>query len=452
MVNLYKKLKEYGKSGVCPMHMPGHKRKTGICAAIDITEIDGFDNLSCPTGILKELSDECAAVYGADLGLISVNGSTGSIFGAIFGTCRRGDKIIMARNCHKAVYNAVNFLELNAVYVFPDYDDNGIAEEISPQKLERAVEENKDAKLVVLTSPTYEGVISDVAAVCEIAHSNNIPVFVDAAHGAHLKFAHLPDPIECGADIAAVSLHKTLPAMTQCGLLLVRGERVSHNDIAEKIRMFMTSSPSYVLLASVCDCIDFLKRGSKKAFIDYKKNLDLFYNRAQSLEKLKIKTDGGFCFDRGKIVILTDETNISGKKLAEILRTDYKIELEMAYDNYALAMTTVCDGEENFARLWEALEKIDTTLEITKKEKRRYPEPQKVTEYSENLSFEFIKNDEAEGRICADFIWAYPPGVPIIAPGEMIDENTVEYLKSVNDTEFCGSLGSKESLIRVIKI
>ncbi len=446
MSKLYEKLKRYGKSGACPMHMPGHKRKVGLCAKLDITEIDGFDNLALPTGILKELSEEAARLYHADNAFLSVNGSTGAILAAICALCNRGDKIIMARNCHKSVYNAAQLAGLETVYIFPEYDENGIARGISPCEAKRAIKENPEARLVVLTSPTYEGRMSNLQEICNAAHKENIPVFVDAAHGAHIGFMGGKTPTECGADAAAVSLHKTLPAMTQTALLLVNGKRLSAKRIKEKMNVFTTSSPSYVLMASIAECLEYVQKQEK--FKKYAKRLERFYDKAREFKNLKTIDEENH--DKGKIVILTAETEISGCELMKRLRGEFKIELEMAYDNYALAMTSVCDKSRDLRRLYRALLKIDKEIKGGLPSKVSYPKPKRATGKIKG-EVEFIPLQNALGRICADFVWAYPPGVPIIAKGEIIDGETIKYLSEIKDTRLFGSRGSNENEILVEK-
>ena len=430
MSGLYEKLKKYGEKNICPMHMPGHKRKIGLCKDIDITEIDGFDNLANPQGVLKELQDSWAEIYGADDAYISVNGSTGAILSAICGICSRGDKIIMARNCHKSVYNAVELMELEPVYIFPEYDEIGIAKGITKETVIEALRNNQDAKLLALTSPTYEGRISEIESICSIAHEIDIPVFVDSAHGAHIDFMNGENPIKQGADVVSVSLHKTLPAMTQTALLLVNEKRVSAEKIKEKLNIFQTSSPSYVLMASVSECLEFVKN-NKAEFEKYAKNIKSFYDKARPQKLEIIKTD-----DMGKIVISTHKTDISGQSLMKKLRAEYGIELEMAYDNYALAMTSVCDRKEDLNRLFNALSEIDKKVSAGISKKLKYPIPKKcgmVMDKTETVLF-----SEANGKICASYIWAYPPGVPMIAPGEIIDEDVIEYITSLDETDVFG--------------
>ena len=445
--SLYEKLKNYTEKNICPMHMPGHKRRVGFCSEIDITEIDGFDNLANPKGVLRDISEKAAKIYGADRAYLSVNGSTGAILASVCALCGEGDKIIMARNCHKSVYNAAMLCKAEVAYIYPEYDENGIAGSISAAEVERAVDENPDAKLLILTSPTYEGVISDIKEISHIAHKRNITVMVDSAHGAHLRFMGQPDAVACGADIVVMSLHKTLPSLTQTALLCTRNEY--GNKIAEKLNVFQTSSPSYILMASIDDCLNFLLK-SDEAFNEYKIRLDKFYKQAEGLENLSVKRGGGFDFDRGKIVIQTNKTDISGRTLMEKLRSCYGIELEMAYDNYALAMTSVCDTDENFDRLASAICEIDKTLSRAEKICIPYPRPKRAKEPSFPET-ELVSIDSAKGRICADYVWAYPPGVPIVAPGEVIDEETAAYMLSLCDTELEGKFGSDSKKILVYK-
>ena len=441
MSKLYEKLKRYGKSGAYSMHMPGHKGK--LCA-FDITEISDFDNLANPTGILKELEEDWAKVYGAKTAHISVNGSTGAILSAICGIIEKGDKIIMARNCHKSVYNAAELMEAKQSYIFPNYDEIGIAKGIKKETVEEAISQNPDAKLVIITSPTYEGVISETRGIIKACHKNNIPILIDMAHGAHLKFMGEEERIYKEADAIAISLHKTLPSLTQTALLLLNGKIIDKKRIKEKLNVFNTSSPSYILMSSVSTCLDDVQ--NEESFDTYKKNLDAFYKTTASLKNLEIKVQD----DMGKIVISTAKTNISGKTLLKRLRDEFEIELEMAYDNYALAMTSVCDNKKAFKKLKKALFKIDKELKEEETKPVVYPTP-KQNKKKPAGEKELVLISKAEGRICADYLWAYPPGVPIIAPNEVVDKETVAYLKTIKDTEIYGSNGSDGRRILVYK-
>ncbi|MBQ2890208.1 MAG: hypothetical protein IJE44_01010, partial [Clostridia bacterium] len=312
------------------------------------------------------------------------------------------------------------------------------------EAVEEAILQNPDAKLVIITSPTYEGVISETEGIIKACHKNNIPVLIDMAHGAHLKFMGEEERVYKEADAVAISLHKTLPSLTQTALLLLNGKRIDKKRIKEKLNVFNTSSPSYILMSSVSGCLDSVK--NRESFDTYKKNLEGFYKETASLKNLEIKEQS----DIGKIVISTAKTNISGKALLKRLRDDFKIELEMAYDNYALAMTSVCDKKKAFKKLKKALFKIDKELKAEEVKTVIYPTP-KQTKKKPSGEKELVPRSKSEGRICADYLWAYPPGVPIIAPNEVIDSATIAYLKNIKDTEIYGSNGSDGKRILVYK-
>ena len=371
---LYDKLKEYSASGVYPMHMPGHKRNTGLLLPglpyeIDISEISGFDFLHDPQGVLRETAEIAAGLYASDKAFPLINGSTVGILAAIGAHAGRGDKVLVARGCHISVHNAIELFGLEPVFIVPEIDEaTGIACSVDPAVIEAALDSNADIRLVVITSPTYEGVISDVAAIADISHSRGVPLFVDSAHGAHLGFSKgFPDSaVHSGADITVVSLHKTLPALTQCSLLLVCGERADLGELSRLLSVLQTSSPSYVLMASIDRCLRLLLSDKDRLFFEYESCLERFSREVGALKKLSVLCKGKdirhpdfFAFDPGKIVIVTRDSNISGFELMSIMREEYKIELEMARPDYAVAMTSVCDTPEGVSRLAQALIAVD---------------------------------------------------------------------------------------------
>lgn len=371
---LYDKLKEYAAGGVYPMHMPGHKRNMellplGLPYDIDITEIHGFDDLHDAHGILREISELASGLYGSDRAFLLVNGSTVGILAAIGAHTERGDRILATSNCHRSVRNAAALFGLDPVYLTPETDEtSGIACSISPEAVDLALKKMPDIKLVVVTSPTYEGVISDIGSIADIVHGRNIPLFVDSAHGAHLGFSPgFPgSAVRAGADIVVMSLHKTLPALTQCSLLHICGAWANAGETARLLSVLQTSSPSYVLLASIDRCLRLLEADGDKLFYGYERNLSRFSNDIMTLKNLSVLCHGSpltcpdfFAFDPGKLVIVTKNTALSGFMLADILRTEYKIELELANNDFALAMTGICDSTEGFTRLAEALTAID---------------------------------------------------------------------------------------------
>ena len=311
---LLERLTEYAGSDAYPFHMPGHKRREipdGIPGGfpdpygIDITEIDGFDNLHHAEGILKDAMDEAAAIYGADRSWYLVNGSTCGILSAVFATTENGGKILTARNCHKAVYHAICLNRLEAEYLYPEeITEFGINGGIRAEDVRKALE--KDAmhcagnsgdvrgkitkiQAVLITSPTYEGVVSDIRVIADVAHEYGIPLIVDEAHGAHLEYADQchsfpKSALEYGADIVIQSLHKTLPCFTQTAILHVKGKLVDQDRISRYLSMFQTSSPSYLFMAGMERCIRYMDGDGRNEMIRYEKRLERFMERMEGLQ------------------------------------------------------------------------------------------------------------------------------------------------------------------------
>ena len=449
---LYNMLKEYAASGVYPMHMPGHKRNTellppGLPYEVDVSEIHGFDNLHDAKGILRDTAEIAARIYGSDRAFPLVNGSTAGIIAAIGAQAGRGDKILMARNCHLSVYNAVALFGISPVYIVPKVDEaTGIACSIEPADVESMLEADPEVKLVVVTSPTYEGVVSDIGSIAGVAHSRGVPLMVDSAHGAHLGFsAGFPESaVKSGADVVVMSLHKTLPALTQCALLHICSGLADKDEIARMLAVLQTSSPSYVLMASIDCCLRLLETDGDRLFREYERNLEQFGREAGALEKLAIlRKIGGaphpdiFALDPGRIVITTKKTALSGVMLADILREEHKIELEMESAVYAVAITGVCDTAEGFARLSGALVDIDRSLPgggrqggSGQQEHSSFVLPEQKSAPGDALKRrgDFIPLAESIGAVSLEYVWAYPPGAPVLAPGEIINADTVSYI------------------------
>ena len=455
MGNLLEKLEKYYNEGYLPMHMPGHKRNVELLGEnlpykIDITEISGFDDLHHAEGLIKNIEEKAKRIYGSKKSFILVNGSTCGILAGIRAAVNFGDKVLVARNSHKSVYNAIEINGLNPVYILPKIGKDGIDRNIDSKDVEEKLKENKDIKLVILTSPTYEGAISNIKSIVDIAHKYNIPVLVDEAHGAHLRFMEDlcdKEALKGGADIVVQSLHKTLPALTGTALLHIQGDLVKEENVARELSIFETSSPSYILMASIEECLDIIESKGKELFEKYQNNLKYFYEGAKKLRNLKIlgnEIENKEYYDFGKIVIKTNETNITGKELSCILRKDYKIELEMSLVGYCIAMTSICDSKENFKRLLNALKDIDNRLEKENKEEKRektkYNEkpniklqlPKKemtILEAIKNENLEFKDYKETEGKISKEYVWVYPPGIPLITPGETINKDLIRKIE-----------------------
>lgn len=437
---LYDKLKKYSKSGVYPFHMPGHKRNPMLCDGImpyemDLTEIDGFDNLHNAEGCILEVQNLAERLYNVKKAFLLVNGATGGILSAVRAMTNRGDKVLVARNSHKSVYNALEICGLEPEYIVPAVDDEfGINCSITPLQVEKAIVENPDTKLLIITSPTYEGVVSDIKEICRIAHLHNVMVLVDEAHGAHFPFSKsFPnEAVASGADAAVASLHKTLPSLTQTALLLTSNESLI-NSLAENLAIFETSSPSYIFMSAIEKCLEFCENAS--AFDEYIKRLNSFNEKCKSLKKIKVLCYGNdevknhrfFDFDISKITVSVRGLDINGTQLAEILRNDFKIEPEMVCSDYVLLISTVCDTDEGFARLINALQIIDSKCSVKELNACRYPitMPKIAVKPCEcsGKDGEFCLLEHSIDKISLEYVWAYPPGIPIIAKGEIITQD-----------------------------
>ena len=411
---LYDKLKKYNR---IPFHMPGHKRNTKLLGNklpydLDITEVEGFDNLQSPDGILKEIEDKAKEIYKSHHSFILVNGSTVGILAGILTAVKRGDTVLMARNCHKSVYNGVELAGANAEYIVPEIDKYGIFKAINVKKLEEKILSVKP-KLIVITSPTYEGVISENYDICELAHKYGIPVLLDAAHGADLT------ELAQFADITVMSLHKTLPALTQCALAHVSGTLISAEEYRIKLSILQTSSPSYILMCSIDECLSFKPNNMKLL-----NERDKLIKKCDVLNRLKILDYG----DIYKLVIFTGYSNISGVELANKLRADYNIEVEMACRYYIVLVLSSCDDYSNYNKLAKALIRIDSALIEAKCSPIKLPDlPEKASELS--TSYEYAALDSSLNRVSAEYVWAYPPGIPLIVPGEIITKELIAYIK-----------------------
>lgn len=387
-MKLEKRLLDYSESDFYPFHMPGHKRhmkpwKLGNPYDTDITEIEGFDNLHDAEGILLEEEHRAAGWYGTEESLFSVNGSTTCLLAAVSAAVSRNGKILMARNCHKAVYHAVYLRGLEAVYLQPPVDKYQINLGIRPVDVEKALQEDKAGlrpedvesalradhgiEAVLITSPTYEGIVSDVKAIAEIAHRYGRPLIVDEAHGAHFGMhPYFPQSaVKLGADVVIQSLHKTLPSMTQTAILHRCSDRISSKLLNRFMRIYQSSSPSYILMGSITSCLHTIWENKEKVFEPYVEMLRCSRERLYRLENFTLLQYPGA--DPSKLVFLPEKEKISmtGEELYHILLERYHLQLEMALPNLALAMTSVGDTAEGFERLCGAMEEIDGQMRHT---------------------------------------------------------------------------------------
>ncbi|MBR5509751.1 MAG: aminotransferase class V-fold PLP-dependent enzyme [Lachnospiraceae bacterium] len=444
MSKLFEQLKTYADSDYLPMHMPGHKRRMGDLGNpffIDITEIGGFDNLHHAEGILLDAQRRAADLYHSEETHYLINGSTAGILSAISGCVSFGGKILLARNSHKSAYHAVMLKGLQAEYLYPQsLNEMGINGPISPEDVENILKKDSDIQAVMITSPTYDGIVSDVRTIAEIVHGYGLPLIVDEAHGAHFPFSrHFPeDSISCGADVVIHSLHKTLPTLTQTAVLHLNGSLVNRERIRKYLTIYQSSSPSYVLMASIDQCVEWIASHTS-AFEQFYKDLIQCREKLRELKILKLLEASGM--DESKILISVMNAQISGHELDQILREKYHIELEMACSSYVCAITSIGDTKESLNRLTEALQEIDKSLQrvsgaIFWGDGVIRTESVCTIQQAEEAEKEQCLLENADGKISGDFVTLYPPGIPILAPGEKVSVAIVERLKRYTEEGF----------------
>lgn len=434
-MRFYDILKQTSENGRAPYHMPGHKRSPafdylGDAAAIDFTEIDGLDNLHSPTGIIRDTMNLAKELYGAKESFLLVNGSTGGVLAAVYSVCRSGKPLIMVRNAHKSVYNAAVLCGSPVHYLMPRLSDDGLILDITPDEAAHAVEAAPDAAAMLITSPTYDGVVSDIAGIAKVCHAHGIPLIVDAAHGAHLGFLdpNVASPVECGADLVIMSLHKTLPSLTQTGLLHVSGDLVDPKTVAQSLTIFETSSPSYLFMASVDGCLHAMRE--KALFTDWAEKTVHLRKTAAECPGVHLRIpEGVFAFDESKLILSCD--GYGGEELAEILRETFAIEPEMTAHGYVLLMTGAGDSREMTEQLCKVFKYLgEHPKEANPTTIRTSPygiAPECAMKLADALAAETetVPLEESCGRISAEFVMPYPPGIPSIAPGERITDECI---------------------------
>lgn len=454
---LDEKLAAYAESDYYPFHMPGHKRMEIDFEnpyKIDLTEIDGFDNLHHAQGILRSSQERLRSMYRSKKSYFLVNGSSGGILSAVGAVTKPRDKIIMARNCHKSVYNAVKLFHLKAAYIYPPLMSCGIQGGIDADELEHCLQMNQDARAVIITSPTYDGIVSDIKKIAVIVRKYHAYLVVDEAHGAHFSLSpYFPESaVGLGADLVIQSLHKTLPCFTQSAALHAASDRADCHRLEEMLRIFQTSSPSYILMAGMDKCVRMIKERGDQLFEAYAMRLTDFYRKCRQLKCLHVLNkdyndyDAACFFDKdpSKIIISTMNAGIDGHTLYQMLSGQYHLQLEMYSAYYVLAMTSLMDSQEGFDRLWHALSAIDQEQQkklharpgagsddyLKDFLKKAYAERKKVLEISEidDDNIEETDLDGCAGKICAEYIYLYPPGIPMIVPGEVITDEFADLL------------------------
>ena len=575
--NLYKDLCQYLEKGLYPLHMPGHKRNfdipgvsmmdevldecdnafyhescisdtraadnTGLInhrntsknqnreqsdfrrnpISFDLTEVSGTDDLHHPEGILKASMERAARVFGADRTWYMVNGSTCGNLAGISSICPLNGELIVARNCHRSVFHALELRNITPHWVYPGFDEEfGILADISPDSVRELLEKYPESQGVVITSPTYEGVVSDIRAIADICHEHGVPLFVDEAHGAHLglvESAGFPESaIRSGADLVVQSAHKTLIGLNQTALLHLKSELINPKTIERNLDIFETSSPSYILMLSLDACTEMILEKGEEVFSGWSHMLAAFDEGIKGLRYFKVLCHGDDClnnhdffsFDKSKILINFSNTHFSGDSLTELLREKYHFEFEMQQGKNLLAMTGPGDEEAALIRLAKALKELDieedgykhTPPDATEKHKADMSWTFGIAEeIKQEREIEIVNNcshkngrisisqknpfaclmrdsreeiptcwliaseqvttlqeateaeaeevvfDDAGNRISGEYVYSYPPGIPIIVPGERLTAEKLDRLKKMSqegyDLNFTGSSKNK---------
>jgi len=453
-IPILKALKDYSEERVEYFHMPGHKggnvfKKAALqdfdidLLKLDVTEVPGIDNLHCPESAIMIAQELAAEAFGAEHTFFLVNGTTAGIYSMIMAATNPGDKIIIPRNCHRSVTGAVILGKLHPIYICPEVDDKlGIASGISSDTVQKAIMDNTDAKAVVITNPTYYGVCTDLEKIASIVHKHNMLLLVDEAHGAHFGFnKKLPkSALQCGADMVAQSTHKTLPSMTQSSMLHVKSGRVDIDKLKLFLQLTQTTSPSHILLASL-DVARYIMQQKGEEL------LEIVIDSCEWLRGEISSTKGLYCLsskDIGRSAICdVDPTRltvnfkglgISGTMAEQQLRSKFKLQVEMSDLYNIVAICTVGDEVNAINKLAKALKTIAAETEEGKDLKdisnvyNEIPEMKLFPWEAVYKQSEDILLSKSVGRVSSELIIPYPPGIPIIMPGEVITKEILGYV------------------------
>lgn len=470
---IYEALENFRKMRVVPFDVPGHKRGRGnpeltaflgqSCVGVDVNSMKPLDNLCHPVSVIREAEELAADAFGAAHAFLMVGGTTSSVQCMVLSSCKRGDEIILPRNVHKSVINALVLCGAVPVYVNPDVDSRlGISLGMKREQVERAIAEHPNAVAVLVNNPTYYGICSDLRAIVKMAHAAGMRCLVDEAHGTHFYFGSgLPvSAMEAGADMASVSMHKSGGSLTQSSLLLT-GPNVHAGYVRQIINLTQTTSGSYLLMSS----LDISRRNLAL------RGNEVFHQVADMAEyaRREINAVGGyyafgrellngnsiFDFDTTKLSVHTLDIGLAGIEVYDILRDEYDIQIEFGDIGNILAYLSMGDRPQELERLVSALAEIrrryqkDGTGMLT----QEYIEPEVVTSpqeafYADKVS---VPIGESEGRVCSEFVMCYPPGIPILAPGERITGEILEHIRYAKE-KGCSMTGSEDPDLQHINV
>ncbi len=473
---IFSALKDYAKTGVLPFHVPGHKQGRGLpefvdfvghnVMSIDLTTVEGLDNICNPISVIKTAEALAAEAWGADHAYFLVNGTTSGIQAMIMSVCAPGDELILPRNAHKSATGGLILSGARPVYIEPDINDYfGIAMGVSVEEVTRTIKQHPKAKAVLIINPTYYGVFSPLADIVRVAHAHGVSVIVDEAHGAHLSFhPDLPESgAQAGADITATSVHKLGGSLTQSSILLVNKGLVDPNRVKAVLNLTQTTSPSYLLLASLDVARKQLAtRGHD--IVDHTVQLAHWVHREIAeasgitlLGKEVLNNEGSIAIDPIKILVNTRELGISGHEFETYLRSNYNLQAELSDLYNTLFLITIGDNEQT-------VRSLVNTLKAVSKEQEQYDNIVKYPTYLPELPELVLSPKEAfysetrittienaEGEISAEMVMAYPPGIPLICPGERFTREIIDYI-SILKKEKLNLQGTEDLTVTTVKI
>ena len=470
---IYEALERFRKMRVVPFDVPVHKHGKGNpelvellgekCVGIDVNSMKPLDNLCHPVSVIREAEELAAEAFGAAHAFLMVGGTTSSVQSMVLSCCKRGDKIIMPRNVHRSAINALVLCGAQPIYVNPDVDCRlGISLGMRLEQVEAAIRNNPDAVAVFVNNPTYYGVCSDLRSIVKLAHEHGMLVLADEAHGTHFYFGEgLPvSAMAAGADITAVSMHKSGGSLTQSSFLLT-GPGVSVGHVRQIINLTQTTSGSYLLLSS----LDISRRNlALRGRREFEKVIDLaeyareeinniggYYAFSQDL----VNGNSIFAFDRTKLSVHTLEIGLAGIEVYDILRDEYDIQIEFGDIGNILAYLSIGDRRQEVERLVSALAEVKRRY---KKDRagmlsQEYIDPKVVATPQEAFYApkESLPLEQTAGRICSEFVMCYPPGIPILAPGEEITEDILNYIVYAKE-KGCSMTGPEDPGIRHLNV
>jgi len=466
-------LKQFRRMRVVPFDVPGHKRGKGNpelteflgerCLSVDVNSMKPLDNLCHPVSVIEQAEALAAEAFGAAWVFFMVGGTTSSVQAMILSTCRKGDKIILPRNVHRSAINALILSGAIPVYINPEFDEQlEISLGISPKQVEKAIRENPDAKAIFINNPTYYGICSDLAVITGLAHKHGIKVLADEAHGTHFYFGkNLPlSAMAAGADMAAVSMHKSGGSLTQSSFLLL-GDMVNKDYVRQIINLTQSTSASYLLLASldisrkrlalqgeeifarVCEMTEYAREEINQ--------ISGFYAYGKEL----VNSNTVFDFDITKLAVNTSGTGLTGIEVYDILRDEYDIQVEFGDIGNILAYISVGDCYKDVERLVSALSEINRKF---KKDRHIFCYNEFITPkvalspqeafFAEKVS---LSLEKTPGRISGEFVMCYPPGIPILAPGEEINPEIVELIR-YSKAKGCSLTGTEDIEVKSLKV